>query len=746
MSIRYNAENGVISLETRGTLYQMQADDYGMLLHIYYGRKLAGEDAVRLLRYTDRGFSGNPYTRTNGRGYSADTLPQEYGGCNTGDYRVSAVSLVLADGSRGAELLFEDYEILEGKYTIPGMPYVRAGASRPQTLRVRLRDRVSGLAADLYYGVFEEEDVITRTVCLINEGTEPITLEKAASMSIDFPFAPEGGFEVMHFHGRHCMERIPERLPLGRGVVSFGSMRGMSSHHNNPFAILCAPVTTEDAGECYGFMLAYSGNHKEEFEVDQAGSTRVTAGIAQENFSWRLAPGECFFAPEAILSFSAEGFNGLSHCFHRILRRNVIPERFAGLKRPVLVNSWEAMYMDFNADKLLKLAADAKALDMDMLVLDDGWFGKRDRDDSGLGDWYVNEKKLGCTMKQLAEKVNALGMKFGLWVEPEMISEDSDLYRAHPDWAVCDPGRKPVLSRNQLVLDMSREDVQEYLFEALGRILRDAPISYLKWDFNRAVANVYSNALPKDRQGEFSHRFVLGTYALLERLAESFPEVMIEGCAGGGGRFDAGMLYYCPQIWCSDDTDPVERLEIQRGTSYGYPACSMGAHVSASPNHQTGRQTPFGLRGMTAMAGTFGYELDPGKLSDAEKEQVREQIADFRRYDRLLREGRYYRLGNHPELSDHQAWMVAAEDGSEALLTAVITHVRANGPFIRICLKGLDASAVYRVAAYRISGVTFEKTAVGETYGGAALMYAGISLPLLYGDYPSVQIYFKKER
>ena len=463
-------------------------------------------------------------------------------------------------------------------------------------------------------------------------------------------------------------------------------------------------------------------------------------------FSWRLAPGERFFAPEAILSFSAEGFNGLSHCFHRILRRNVIPERFAGLKRPVLVNSWEAMYMDFNADKLLKLAADAKALDMDMLVLDDGWFGKRDRDDSGLGDWYVNEKKLGCTMKQLAEKVNALGMKFGLWVEPEMISEDSDLYRAHPDWAVCDPGRKPVLSRNQLVLDMSREDVQEYLFEALGRILRDAPISYLKWDFNRAVANVYSNALPKDRQGEFSHRFVLGTYALLERLAESFPEVMIEGCAGGGGRFDAGMLYYCPQIWCSDDTDPVERLEIQRGTSYGYPACSMGAHVSASPNHQTGRQTPFGLRGMTAMAGTFGYELDPGKLSDAEKEQVREQIADFRRYDRLLREGRYYRLGNHPELSDHQAWMVAAEDGSEALLTAVITHVRANGPFIRICLKGLDASAVYRVAAYRISGVTFEKTAVGETYGGAALMYAGISLPLLYGDYPSVQIYFKKER
>ena len=744
MSIRFNRENGVFSLETLHTEYQLQADSYGYLLHLYYGKKLAGSTADSLIRRMDRGFSGNPYSYRGGRGYSPDTFPQEYSGCNTGDYRVSAVKTLLENGSRGAELLYQDFEIREGKYAIPGLPYVREGASAPQTLIIRLKDAVSGLTAELYYGVFEQEDVITRTVFLINNGSSPIILEKAASMSLDFPCSPEGGFEVMHFHGRHCMERIPERRPLAHGVISFGSNRGMSSHHNNPFSILCHPVTTESSGACYGVMLAYSGNHKEEFEEDQAGSTRITAGISEENFSWRLLPGERFCAPEAILSFSAEGFNGLSHNYHRILTGNVIPSRFTGLKRPVLINSWEAMYMDFNAEKLLRLASDAKDLGMDMLVLDDGWFGKRDRDDSGLGDWFVNEKKLGCSMAELAGKVNALGMKFGLWVEPEMISEDSDLYRSHPEWAVCDPGRLPVLSRNQLVLDMSRSDVQDYLFGALSDILKSASISYLKWDFNRAVSNVYSNALPAERQGEFSHRFMMGTYALLERLTKSFPDVMIEGCAGGGGRFDAGMLFYCPQIWCSDDTDPIERLEIQRGTSYGYPVCSMGAHVSASPNHQTGRQTPFALRGITAMSGTFGYELDPGKLSDAEKEQIREQIKDFRRYDRLIREGRYYRLGEHPERNDSQAWMFVSEDRSEALLSVVITHARANAPFTHICLEGLSEETLYRVDTVRISGYTHDMIPEGAVFTGAALMYAGLMLPNFFGDYPSVQIYLRE--
>ena len=397
----------------------------------------------------------------------------------------------------------------------------------------------------------------------------------------------------------------------------------------------------------------------------------------------------------------------------------------------MLVNSWEACYFDFNAEKLLDLARSAKALGMEMLVLDDGWFGHRNDDTSSLGDWVCNEEKLGCSLKELSERIHAEGLEFGLWVEPEMVSPDSGLYRNHPDWALADPDRPPMISRRQLVLDMGREDVREYLFEALSRILREARIEYVKWDFNRCVANAWSGVLPADRQGETAHRFMLGTYRLLEMLTQAFPDVMIEGCSGGGGRFDAGMLYYCPQIWCSDDTDAVERLEIQRGTSYGYPACTMGAHVSACPNHQTGRTVPLQTRGVVAQAGTFGYELDPEALTEAERETVKRQIASFHRFEKLAAGGDYYRLDEAE--GDYTAWMVVSPDGGEALVSAVATRVRANGPFPWIRLQGLDPDRVYR------------REDTGERLTGAALMYGGISFPQFAGDYPAVQVYLKAE-
>ena len=410
-----------------------------------------------------------------------------------------------------------------------------------------------------------------------------------------------------------------------------------------------------------------------------------------------------------------------------MIREEVIPPRWRGVKKPVLVNSWEACYFDFDAEKLLSLARSAAELGMEMLVLDDGWFGRRDDDTGSLGDWACNEGKLGCSLRELSERVHALGLKFGLWFEPEMVSLDSDLYRAHPGWALADPGRDPMVSRHQLVLDMGREDVQDYLFGCISAVLADARIEYVKWDFNRSVANVYSRALPEGRQGEAAHRFMLGTYRLLERLAAAFPDVMIEGCSGGGGRFDAGMLYYCPQIWCSDNTDAVERLEIQKGTSYGYPVCTMGAHVSACPNHQTGRTVPLETRGIVAQAGTFGYELDPAKLTDEEKETVKRQIAAFHRFEALIEEGDYYRLDETE--GDWTSWMFVSPDRGEALVSIVATHVRANAAFPFVRLQGLDPDRVYR------------REDTGEELTGAALMYGGITLPQFAGDWPGVQIH-----
>ena len=724
MSIEIQKDKMLFSLETAHTLYQMKADSQGILLHTWYGGKTKTDMSYRI-RTVNRGFCGNPYEMQTRFDYSLDTLPQEYSTNGVGDFRSAALQATLANGSRSVDWRYAGYRILKGKEKPPGLPGLR-GNAETEGLEIRLEDRISGLNAVLVYWVFEDHDIIVRSVRIENRGTELICLNKTASVCLDFPY---GQKDVIHFHGRHAMERIPERtaIPQG-GRLAFESRRGMSSHQSNPFIILCDPAATERQGECWGIMLMYSGNHLEEISADQTGSVRVVSGIHPEGFEWHLAPGECFQTPEAILSYTAEGLNALSRNYHRAIRQEVIAPRWRKTGKPVLVNSWEAAYFDFNAEKLLRLARSAKELGMEMLVLDDGWFGRRDDDSSSLGDWICNEKKLGCSLKELSERIHALGLRFGLWIEPEMICPDSDLYRSHPDWALSDPDRLPMIARRQLVLDMGREEVQDYLFGAISGILTDTRIEYIKWDFNRSVANCWSHALPEERQGEAAHRFMLGTYRLLERITEAFPEVMIEGCSGGGGRFDAGMLYYCPQIWCSDDTDAVERLEIQRGTSYGYPVCTMGAHVSACPNHQTGRTVPLATRGIVAQAGTFGYELDPEKLTSAEKQAVMAQIETFHRYEKLISEGDYYRLDE--TTGDYTAWMIVSAEKDEALLSVAATHVRANALFPFVRLQGLDPEKIYR------------RDDTGEKLTGAALMYGGISFPQFTGDYPAVQVYF----
>jgi alpha-galactosidase len=727
MSITFDKERQLLTLETKNVTYQMQADNYGFLHHVYFGRRVNGSDMSYTNVSYDRGFSGNPYDLRYNRAFSLDTMPQEYTSFGVGDFRVNALSVVNADGSYGADFRCVGHKVEPGKYSIPDMPAVYDNGGEAETLIVTLMDQVTGLKVHLYYGVFEEKDIITRCARIENAGRDVARLEKAASVCLDMPF---GQWDLVHFHGRHCMERQMERSPLIHSIQTIASKRGMSSHHHNPFVILCDREANEDRGDCYGLMFMYSGNHKTEIEVDQLENTRVVMGIHDAHFLWALQPGESFWTPEVILSYSPNGFTGLSHNYHTIIRHNVCRGKYKLQRRPVLINNWEATYFDFDGEKLLGIARQAAELGVELFVLDDGWFGSRNSDLSGLGDWFVNTEKLQGGLQPLIEKINALGLKFGLWIEPEMVNEDSDLYRAHPDWAFYQPNRAPSLSRNQMVLDMSRKDVRDYLYDCISKLLRENNIEYIKWDMNRALSDVYSHHLPPERQGEVSHLYVLGVYDLMNRLTRDFPDVLFEGCAGGGGRFDPGILYYSPQIWCSDDTDPIERITIQYGTSFGYPVSTMGAHVSASPNHQTGRTTPLETRGVVAMSGTFGYELDPSKLSDEDKQEIQRQIQDFHKYYWLIQDGLFYRLTNPDSGSYFHAWQFVSQDGSESLVNVVVTSPQPNSALIHVRLKGLDPVGIYVIEGEE------------RKYSGSALMYGGYTFPLLNGDYPSVQLHF----
>lgn len=728
MAIYIDEQKKLFTLSTNNTSYQMMADKYLVLNHLYYGENIGQEDMSYLLDYQDRGFSGNPYEAGNERDYSLDSRPQEYSTNGVGDYRINSVSVINADGSDAADWRYVGYTTSKGKYAIPGMPALYGEEKDADTLIVELADKVTGLHAFLYYSVWEERDIITRCVKFVNQGIDAIVLTKAASMNLDLM---SGDWELMHFHGRHNLERQMERVPLMRGKMTVESVRGASSHQHNPFAILCSKDTTEEAGPCYGTALVYSGNFSIEAEKDQMGQTRLTAGINSQRFAWTLEAGAEFWTPEAVMTYSSEGFEKMSSNFHHTFREHLCRGKYKHERRPVLINNWEATYFDFDKEKILNIAKGASELGVEMLVLDDGWFGKREGDVSGLGDWYVNTDKLEGGLKPIADGINAMGMKFGLWFEPECISEDSDLYRVHPDWAIQIPGRQPNRSRYQLILDMGREDVRDYLYERMTAILDSANIEYVKWDMNRHISDVYSAVLPKERQGEASHRYMLGLYDLLERLVSRYPDLLLEGCSGGGGRFDLGMLYYSPQIWCSDDTDAVERLSVQYGTSFCYPISAVGSHVSAVPNHQTGRITPVETRGTVAMAGSFGYELDLNLLSDGEKEEVKEQIKTFKKYYNLTHEGEYYRLTNPMENRLYAAWEFVSQDQSEALVHGMQILAQPSGPSIHIPVRGLKADAMYEVNGELVRS-------------GRALMHGGLNFPRQTGDFKAVEFYLKE--
>ncbi|WP_448862285.1 alpha-galactosidase [Dorea sp.] len=727
MGIVYSKSDRTFTIQTKNTTYQMQVDPYGFLLHLYYGKKTDGSCMDYLLTYYDRGFSGNPFDAGDDRTYSMDALPQEYPSYGTGDYRSTALIIENADGSTACDLRYRSHHIFNGKYKVPGLPAVYADETESQTLEIVMEDAVTGVEVTLQYGVLPDYDVITRSEKIVYRGEGKICIRKAQSACLDFV---QGKYDLLTFYGRHAMERTMQREPVTHGSHVIGSVRGTSSHQYNPMMILADEHTTDQYGNCYAMSFVYSGNFKGETLKDQFGQTRALMGLQDEMFSYPLAEGETFYTPEVLLTFSGSGMNLLSQNLHRCIRQHICRGKYKESVRPVLVNSWEAAYFDFDGDTLYELAKEAKNAGIDMLVLDDGWFGKRDDDNSGLGDWFVNEKKLGGTLGDLIKKINDLGVKFGIWVEPEMISEDSNLYREHPDWALTIPGRNPVHARNQLVLDFSRKEVVDHIFDQICKVLDQGNIEYVKWDMNRSLMDVFSRGT--EDQGRVMYDYVLGLYDFLERIVTRYPDLLIEGCSGGGGRFDAGMMYYTPQIWCSDNTDALDRLQIQYGTSFGYPVSAVGSHVSAVPNHQTGRITSLHTRGVVAMAGTFGYELNLGKLSKEEKQEIRLQVEEYRKFAPLIQTGLYYRLSD-PAREEYAAWAFVSEDQKEVLLNVVLQEIHGNMTVNYVKLQGLKCSAIYR------------DTETGKSYNGAALMEAGIPMPVEMGEFKAYQMHLAAE-
>lgn len=727
MAIIFDENNRLITLNTKNSTYQMKIDEYGFLLHLYYGKRTNGNMDYILVNL-DRGFSGNPYDAGDNRKYSLDALLQEFPCRGAGDFRSPVFEVRYEDGSFGCDLRYESHIIKDGKYGLSGLPavYENSDMDKAQTLEITLSDKVSGIKVILYYGIIESLDIITRAANVINENKNNIYIEKLQSACLDFV---SGNFDLITFYGRHAMERNIQRQSVGHGSYRIGSRRGTSSHQYNPLMILADSDANEDYGNCYAMSFVYSGGFLGEAEKDQYGQTRMQLGLMEEQFSYCLKSGESIIAPEVIMSYSDRGLAVLSQNLHKCVRENVCRGKYKNEVRPVLVNSWEASYFDIDKNSIVNLAKNAAELGVEMLVMDDGWFGKRDDDNSGLGDWFTNENKIGCSLKELVESVNNCGIKFGIWVEPEMVNEDSDLYRKHPDWAFAVPGKKPVRSRNQLVLDFSRKEVVDYIYDSITKVIESGNIEYIKWDMNRSIANVYSS---EDKyQGNVYYDYVLGLYDFLERLNKNYPDILIEGCSGGGGRFDAGMLYYTPQIWCSDNTDAIDRTKIQYGTSFGYPVSAVGAHVSAVPNHQTGRSVSIDTRGVVAMSGSFGYELDLGKVSEAEKNTIKEQIKTFKKEAELIHNGLYYRLSD-PYKDPVAAWEFVSKDGDDVLVNVVCLKMHGNMQPLYVRFKGLNEN------------VTYKDVKTGKIYPAEALMNIGMPFMPELGEYQSWQVELKR--
>ena len=727
MAIIFHKQSKCFHLYNNEVSYIMRIMENGQLENLYYGKKIHDkedfayfhDEAMRSqmsVCIPEPGLLSMQYTR------------QEYPSYGTGDYRSPAVTIAQENGSRIIDFKYAGHEIYSGKKEILPLPatYVE-GKEEAETLEVTLHDNVMDTDLILSYTIYEAYPVITRNTKFVHKGKEKIVLERAMSASVEFL---DMDYEMVQLSGGWSRERYVKNRKLEMGIQSIQSLNGTCcGAEHNPFLALKRPHTTESQGEVYGFSLVYSGNYLGQVEVSTFDMTRVMMGINPEDFSWELKSGESFQTPEVVMVYSDKGLNKMSQTYHRLYRKRLMHGEWRDKARPILLNNWEATYFDFNEEKILTIAKKAKEAGVELFVLDDGWFGARNDDYRGLGDWYVNLEKLPDGISGLSKKVEELGLKFGLWVELEMVNKDSDLYRAHPDWAFAIPGRVPNHSRNQLVLDMTREDVREYLLERLTTIVHDAKIDYVKWDMNRSVCDVYSHVAAQNRNGELYHRYVLGVYDLLERFLAACPDLLLEGCSGGGGRYDAGMMYYSPQIWCSDNTDAINRLSIQYGSSFFYPISTVGSHVSVCPNHQTGRVTPFRTRGDVALAGSFGYEMDLNKISEEEKEMVKEQVAAMHEYYELTHEGLYYRLTGLKK-QDFMAWEFVAKDQSRALLTIVKTDAEGNMLPVHTKVCGLAEDKLYRCSLD-------QEVRLGRTWNRA-----GLTLHQVLGEYESIRVEF----
>lgn len=706
MSVIFNEKTKTFKLDTPSSTYAFEIHDGGYLVHLYYGSKLP-DDGLKHLSFRHASASFSPMNPRVTDGFNPDCWLMEYPCNGTGDMRISALAVKNADGNASTDMRYVSHEIYPGKPALEGLPatYVN-DPGEATTLEVTCADPATGIRAVLLYTVFEDIDVITRSVRIENASERPCDIQRVMSCCVDLPGME---YKMSHLYGRWLKERTLATRDLEHGLQGIQSKRGSSSHNHNPFVAIADKDATEERGGVYGFNFVYSGNFLADVEVDFDDDSRFIMGINPTDFSWHLDPGERFVAPEVVMVRTDGGYGEMSRIFHRFYNNNLVRGKWKNAKRPLLVNSWEGCYFDFDDDKLVSFAERAKELGFEMLVMDDGWFGVRNDDTTSLGDWFVNEKKLKGGLAPLIKRVKALGLKFGIWFEPEMISPDSELFRAHPDWHVHCAGRECSQGRQQYVIDMTRKDVRDCIFEQMDAVLAGNDIDYLKWDYNRNISEAGSALLPPERQQEFFHRFILGTYELMGRLTEAYPDMLIENCSGGGGRFDPGMLFFSPQIWTSDNTDPIERLSIQFGTSMCYPVSTMGAHVSA--NRRTGYET----KANVAMCGTFGYELDPNKLSDDVKALIREQVADYHKYYELIHYGDLYRLIS-PDFDRYRcAWGNVSPDKSEALYTFVIMR-RAPQQTWLVRLKGLDPDKYYR------------DSETGEVHSGALLMNAGLNL------------------
>lgn len=696
MPIIYNEKTREFHFYNQEISYIIKILDNDQPGQLYYGKRLTHrEDFSHLFEYAMRDMS--PHAFEGNSTFSLENIKQEYPTFGCGDMRFPAYEIERENGSHVVEFVYKEHKIYNGKPKLEGLPatYVESD-DEAQTLELVLEDTSINTRIVLLYTIYEAFPVIARSVRFECDSDEKITLLSAMSACVDLP---DKDYEMIDLAGVWARERYVRRHKLDYGIQSIYSMRGCSSYQFNPFLALARENADEFQGQVYGFSLVYSGNFLAQTEVDNYDTARVLMGIHPNGFKWTLGKGESFQTPEMVMVYSEAGLNGMSQTFHKLYRTRLARGTWRDKVRPILINSWEAFYFDFDAPKLLGLADAAADLGMELFVLDDGWFGKRDDSTSSLGDWYPNEEKLKGTLKELAEKINAKGLKFGLWIEPEMTNKDSDLYRAHPDWLLAEQGKRICHSRTQYVLDFSKKEVREYIGDMLENLLAEVPVSYIKWDMNRTFSEVFSNGNDREYQGKVCHKYILGVYELYERLTSRFPHVLFESCASGGARFDPGMLYYAPQGWTSDDTDAIERLKIQYGTSMVYPVSCMGSHVSASPNHQTNRVTPLETRADVAYFGTFGYELDLLKLGEEDKAEIRRQIAFMKEKRDLIQKGTFYRLKS-PFEGNETAWMIVSEDQKKALVGYYRVMQPVNVGFKRLKLKGLKEDTCYKVSGY----------------------------------------------